>query len=160
MAKSDERGPEGPLDTLDERALALTAASLLEEEVVVPQPQSAAEASPPSALITTPSQPDSVEPEAQATPASEAAPAPVELVESDRTLSPLTMLEFGALGGLISDGLGTIGDADPKLLARLDVRSTPTLIVFDRGEELGRTVGFRPAAWFDHMIETEFPARS
>lgn len=55
--------------------------------------------------------------------------------------------------------IGT-GDADPKLLARLDVRGTPTLIVFDRGEELGRTAGFRPAAWFDHMIETEFPARS
>ncbi|MDQ3034515.1 MAG: thioredoxin family protein [Myxococcota bacterium] len=55
--------------------------------------------------------------------------------------------------------IGT-GDADPKLLARLDVRSTPTLIVFDRGEELGRSSGYRPASWFDHMIETEFPARS
>lgn len=55
--------------------------------------------------------------------------------------------------------IGT-GDADPKLLARLDVRSTPTLIIFDRGEEVGRSAGFRPASWFDQMIETEFPART
>ena len=46
-------------------------------------------------------------------------------------------------------------DAEPKLLARLGVRATPTLIVFDRGEELGRSTGFRPASWFDQMIETE-----
>lgn len=46
-------------------------------------------------------------------------------------------------------------DADPMLLARLDVRSTPTLLVFDRGEELGRSTGYRPASWFDQMIEAE-----
>lgn len=51
-------------------------------------------------------------------------------------------------------------DADPKLLTRLDVRATPTLIVFDRGEEVGRSTGFRPASWFDTMIETEFPERT
>jgi thioredoxin-like negative regulator of GroEL len=49
-------------------------------------------------------------------------------------------------------------DADPKLLGRLRVRATPTLIIFDRGEELGRVTGFRPASWFDEMIEAEFPA--
>ncbi|MCC6876874.1 MAG: thioredoxin fold domain-containing protein [Sandaracinaceae bacterium] len=49
-------------------------------------------------------------------------------------------------------------DADPKLLAQLRVKATPTLIVFDDGKELGRNVGFRPAQWFDEMIEAEFPA--
>ena len=50
--------------------------------------------------------------------------------------------------------IGT-GDADPRLLAKLDVRSTPTLLVFERGEEVGRTSGYRPAEWFDQMIASE-----
>lgn len=49
-------------------------------------------------------------------------------------------------------------DADPRLLGRLRVRATPTLIVYHQGEELGRMTGFRPASWFDEMIEAEFPA--
>jgi len=49
-------------------------------------------------------------------------------------------------------------DADPRLLGQLRVRATPTLIVYDQGEELGRMTGFRPASWFDEMIDTEFPA--
>ena len=47
--------------------------------------------------------------------------------------------------------------ADRELVAHLGVRSTPTLIVFDRGEEVGRMTGFRPASWFDEMIAAEFP---
>ena len=47
--------------------------------------------------------------------------------------------------------------AEGPLLARLQVRATPTLIMFDRGEEIGRMTGFRPADWFDQMITTEFP---
>ena len=50
-------------------------------------------------------------------------------------------------------------DSDPRLLGRLKVRATPTLIVYDGGEELGRQSGFRPGSWFDEMIEAEFPAR-
>lgn len=50
--------------------------------------------------------------------------------------------------------IGT-GDADPRLLAKIDVRSTPTLLVFERGEEVGRTSGYRPAEWFDQMIASE-----
>ncbi len=46
-------------------------------------------------------------------------------------------------------------DAEPKLLGRLDVRATPTVIVFHRGQEIGRTTGFRPAEWFDQMIQAE-----
>lgn len=46
-------------------------------------------------------------------------------------------------------------DAEPALLAKLGVRATPTLIVYDRGEEIGRQTGFRPAEWFDRMIEAE-----
>ncbi len=46
--------------------------------------------------------------------------------------------------------------ADPAVLARLEVRATPTVIVFDQGQEVGRVVGFRPASWFDEMIAAEF----
>ena len=48
-------------------------------------------------------------------------------------------------------------DSDPLLLRRLGVRATPTLLIFEGGQELGRVTGFRPGAWFDEMIETEFP---
>src|SRR5690606_40125308 len=48
-------------------------------------------------------------------------------------------------------------DTDPQLLGRLDVRATPTLIIYHRGEELGRSTGFRPSAWFDDMLDAEFP---
>jgi thioredoxin-like negative regulator of GroEL len=47
--------------------------------------------------------------------------------------------------------------AEPKLLARLDVRATPTILVFEGGVEIGRMSGYRPAGWFDEMIATEFP---
>ena len=45
--------------------------------------------------------------------------------------------------------------ADPRVLAKLDVKSTPTLIMFERGEEIGRASGYRPSAWFDDMIAAE-----
>ncbi|MDD9939205.1 MAG: thioredoxin family protein [Myxococcales bacterium] len=47
--------------------------------------------------------------------------------------------------------------AQPALLSRLGVRATPTILVFDRGREVGRMTGFRPLSWFDEMIATEFP---
>jgi thioredoxin-like negative regulator of GroEL len=47
--------------------------------------------------------------------------------------------------------------AEPALLLSLDVRSTPTLLVFKSGKELGRMAGYRPEAWFDDMIKAEFP---
>ena len=46
--------------------------------------------------------------------------------------------------------------AEPALMARLGVRATPTLIIYDQGEEYGRMTGFRPKGWFDDMIRTEF----
>jgi thioredoxin len=48
-------------------------------------------------------------------------------------------------------------DAEPALLARLGVRATPTILVFDAGKELGRMAGYRPFGWFEQMIDTEFP---
>jgi len=48
-------------------------------------------------------------------------------------------------------------DSEPALISGLRVRATPTLIIFDRGEEVGRVSGFRPRSWFDEMIEAEFP---
>ncbi len=48
-------------------------------------------------------------------------------------------------------------DAQPGLLARLGVRSTPTLIIYQGGAEVGRMSGFRPEGWFDEMIAAEFP---
>lgn len=54
-------------------------------------------------------------------------------------------------------GVVTVGgDAEPALLRALGVRATPTLIVYDAGEEVGRMTGFRPKGWFDEMIATEF----
>jgi thioredoxin-like negative regulator of GroEL len=47
--------------------------------------------------------------------------------------------------------------AEPSLLAELAVRATPTILVFEGGVEIGRMAGYRPAAWFDDMISTEFP---
>ncbi|MDD9969039.1 MAG: thioredoxin family protein, partial [Myxococcales bacterium] len=47
----------------------------------------------------------------------------------------------------------TSTDAEPRLLARLGVRATPTLVVFDQGHEVGRMAGFRPEGWFDQMID-------
>jgi len=47
-----------------------------------------------------------------------------------------------------------------KLLRKLRVTSTPTILVFHRGKEMGRVVGYHPRSWFDQMIETEFPERS
>ena len=47
--------------------------------------------------------------------------------------------------------------ADARLLDELDVHATPTVIVFANGREFGRVVGFRPAGWFEPMIEKEFP---
>ena len=49
------------------------------------------------------------------------------------------------------------GDAEVSLLRTLGVRATPTLIVYDAGEEVGRMTGFRPKGWFDEMISAEFP---
>ena len=50
--------------------------------------------------------------------------------------------------------IGT-SDAEPKLLAALEVQATPTLIMYKAGEELGRVSGLRPSTWFDQMIAAE-----
>jgi thioredoxin 1 len=45
--------------------------------------------------------------------------------------------------------------ADARVVAALEVRATPTLIIFERGKEIGRASGYRPSAWFDDMIAAE-----
>src|SRR5262245_53695388 len=47
--------------------------------------------------------------------------------------------------------------AEHALLARLATQATPTIVIFHRGAEVGRIVGYRPKGWFDDMIATEFP---
>lgn len=47
-------------------------------------------------------------------------------------------------------------ESEPALLGHLGVRSTPTILVFEGGQELGREIGYRPGSWFDQMIEAEF----
>lgn len=47
-------------------------------------------------------------------------------------------------------------DTESQLLGELEVRATPTLIMFKNGEEIGRAAGARPASWFDQMIAKEF----
>ncbi len=46
-------------------------------------------------------------------------------------------------------------DAEPELLSMLEVRATPTIVLYERGEEVGRATGYRPAEWFDQMIAAE-----
>lgn len=48
-------------------------------------------------------------------------------------------------------------DAEPALLAELEVRATPTTVLFEAGQEVGRVTGYRPKGWFDEMIATELP---
>ncbi|MCA9677521.1 MAG: thioredoxin fold domain-containing protein [Kofleriaceae bacterium] len=43
------------------------------------------------------------------------------------------------------------------VLSKLRVTATPTILVFYRGKEVGRAIGYHPRSWFDQMIETEFP---
>lgn len=50
--------------------------------------------------------------------------------------------------------IGT-ADTERELLAALEVQSTPTLIMYKGGEELGRVSGLRPSSWFDQMIAAE-----
>ena len=47
--------------------------------------------------------------------------------------------------------------APGNLMRRLGVQATPTILVFHRGREIGRVVGYHPRSWFDEMIATEFP---
>jgi len=52
----------------------------------------------------------------------------------------------------------TVGsNAELALLRTLRVRATPTLVIYDAGEEIGRMTGFRPEGWFHQMIKAEFP---
>lgn len=48
-------------------------------------------------------------------------------------------------------------EAEAKILVHLQIRATPTILVFVHGQERGRMTGFRPEGWFDEMIEAEFP---
>jgi len=50
-----------------------------------------------------------------------------------------------------------VANAEPKLLARLGVRATPTLLVFDGGQPVLRFQGYKPPSWFNEMIDAEFP---
>ncbi len=43
------------------------------------------------------------------------------------------------------------------VLKKLGVTATPTILVFYRGQEMGRAVGYHPRSWFDEMIAAEFP---
>lgn len=46
----------------------------------------------------------------------------------------------------------------PEVASYFKVSGTPTVVVMKKGVELGRVVGYRPASWFEQMIETEFPS--
>lgn len=45
----------------------------------------------------------------------------------------------------------------PDLARRMEVRGTPTVVVFEDGKLLGRITGWRPQTYYEEMIETEFP---
>jgi len=44
----------------------------------------------------------------------------------------------------------------PRSAQRLNVRGTPTVVVYRNRAEIGRVVGWRPKGFFDDMIEAEF----
>lgn len=48
--------------------------------------------------------------------------------------------------------------SEPALVGALGVRATPTVIIYDGGEEFGRVTGYRPPSWFHEMLDVEFPA--
>lgn len=50
-----------------------------------------------------------------------------------------------------------VAAAEPALLGKLGVRATPTVIIYEGGEEFGRVTGYRPPSWFHEMIAVEFP---
>jgi len=43
----------------------------------------------------------------------------------------------------------------PRTVAKLGVRSTPTVIYFDRGDEIERIIGFRSSLYHSEFIESE-----
>ena len=47
----------------------------------------------------------------------------------------------------------------PALASRLEIRGTPTVVVFEDGKLLGRVAGWRPQSYYEEMIETEFPQK-
>ncbi len=49
-----------------------------------------------------------------------------------------------------------VSQTEPTVFRGLGIRATPTILIYDGGEEFGRTTGFRPRSWFDEMIATEF----
>lgn len=50
-----------------------------------------------------------------------------------------------------------VSTTEPQLLGKLGVRATPTLMIYEGGDEVGRVTGFKSPGWFDQMIATEFP---
>jgi len=50
-----------------------------------------------------------------------------------------------------------VSAAEPALLRELNVMATPTIIIYEGGEEFGRVKGFRPPSWFHEMLDAEFP---
>jgi thioredoxin-like negative regulator of GroEL len=47
----------------------------------------------------------------------------------------------------------------PGPARRMQVRGTPTVVVFEDGNLLGRVTGFRLQSYYEEMIETEFPLK-
>lgn len=111
---------DGPLDTLDEHALALTAASLLEEEVIPPPPVPVVDspaiglASPdPAAVVSDAGATESAEASDHAsiaaTPGQVVASTPPELVESSRAIGSTFSFELGGTLGLVTHEQGAFG---------------------------------------------------
>ena len=53
-----------------------------------------------------------------------------------------------------------VSRVEREVLRGLSIRATPSILIFDNGEEFGRVTGFRPPGWFDEMIATEFSAQT
>jgi thioredoxin-like negative regulator of GroEL len=42
-----------------------------------------------------------------------------------------------------------------RAAGKLGIRSTPTLVLFDKGKERGRVSGYRPRSYWEGMVEAE-----
>lgn len=170
----------GPLDTLDARAFALTAASLIDEPVppppadtAAPMPSDGEEASAtatpivsPQAQLTAPAPPE------PSTSTRTGAPEePVELVESSRMLRLAVMIELGLLAGLISHeqwALGGRAGFGAHLAPWVRLR-IPFTVSFTSGRTFDMTTGCgldvvislsRGESWLELGLAARFAARS
>lgn len=70
-----------------------------------------------------------------------------------RMLGPVISQIAGEYEGRVAVGKINV-DEEPELAERFGVASIPFVALFDKGEVVEKSVGFRPKESFDEMLET------